>query len=102
MFVLHIIFFLSLGFHTSARWPGRKVYDLEGRIAIEVMTLVRIPWSIYLFILIVFIYTFPCWNHIAWVVIFFKNRLFLSINIKVGLVVLELLIQNQHFDCFDL
>ena len=25
-----------------------------------------------------------------------------SIKIKVSLVVLELLIQNQHFDCFDL
>ena len=28
----------------------------------------------------------------------FKN----SIKIKVGQAVLELLIQNQHFDCFDL
>ena len=25
-----------------------------------------------------------------------------SIKIKVGQAVLELLIQNQHFDCFDL
>ena len=32
----------------------------------------------------------------------FSKNLKNSIKIKIGQAVLELLIQNQHFDCFDL